>query len=435
MYDLILKNGTIVSKNGIKKLDILIREKKIVGFKEKFEGESKRIINCENKYILPGVIDVHVHFRVPGGEEKEDWHTGSAAAVSAGVTTVLDMPNNSPSITSFQLLQKKRDLISGKSLVNYGLYVGATPTNCEELIKIAGIPAIKVYAGSSTGDLLVSQKDDLENLFSKAGNKLLCVHAEDESLIRRNSGKYKGIRYPKVHSEIRSNECAYQSARMVVHLAKKYESRLHICHLSTKEEVELMRKFKSDKLSCEATPHHLFLDVSHYDKLGNFGKMNPPLRSQEDKEALWEGLREGLIPIVATDHAPHLKEEKEKDYWEAPSGVPGVETLLPLMLDAVNHGSFTLEKLVEITSYNPAKIFQIQSKGEIEEDFDADLVVCDMNLSKKVENKNLYTKCGWSPFDGFELLGWPVLTVVNGVVGFENGRVREECRGEEVIVG
>lgn len=431
MYDLVLKNGKIVSPEGIREGDVVISGGKIVDIVDHFEGEAKDVRDVAGKFILPGVIDVHVHFREPGSSEKEDWNCGSKAAVSGGVTTVLDMPNNNPPTVSVESLNKKKDFMESRSIVNYGFYLGVTKKNLDELKKAENVAGFKVYLGSSTGDLLMDDLEVLEKVMQET-ERLIAVHAEDEEIIQRNSAQFKEEKAAEVHSKIRSHAAAYESLKKALHLAKKHGRRMHVCHVSTGVEVDELRKFKASWLSAEVATHHLFLDKAHYAKQGHFVKMNPPLREKEDREKLWEALRDGTIQMVATDHAPHLVHEKEVDYLEAPSGVPGVETLLPLMLDAVNHGELDLKQLVLVLSVNPARLFGIKGKGEIKVGADADITVVDMELEKEVKNENLYTKCEWSPYAGRNLQGWPVMTIVDGNLTFVEGKINTGFRGQEV---
>lgn len=387
------------------------------------------------KYLIPGCIDVHVHFRTPGNEEKEDWTTGSKAALAGGFTTVFDMPNTNPPTTTLKALEEKRAIIKDKALVNYGLFFGAGPDNFEQCMKAEGIVGYKVYMGATTAvsEGLEKSSEVLEKILG-ATDRIVAIHAEDESLMKKHADTYRGDNTPEVHSLIRSDEIAFEAARKALHIAKKTEGRLHLCHMSTKKEVELMRKFGSKNITCEVAPHHLFLAIRDYVRLGNFIKVNPPVRGQHDQDILWQALNDGTITIIASDHAPHLKKEKEKPYIEAPSGIPELETTLALMLNAVNDEKIELKHVVELLCRKPAELFGLKKKGQIKAGYDADLTVIDMNLMREVKNSKLYTKCKWSPYNGRKLKGWPIMTFVNGVLGMENGKVLKssELKGEEV---
>ncbi|MBN2453930.1 dihydroorotase [Candidatus Woesearchaeota archaeon] len=425
---MIIKNGKVFYKGVIVKKNIVVEGGKIVSF-GKGKGES---FDASGMVVIPGVIDVHVHFREPGATQKEDFLSGSRAAASGGVTTVIDMPNTSPPTTTVETLEQKR-AIAKKSMVNYGFYFGATETNMDEIRKAKNIAGIKVFMGSSTGDLLVTDNTALNAIF--ACGRPVVVHAEDEAIIKKNAEKYKNEHDPIVHTRIRSNECAEAAVRKAIELAGRNKTKLHILHASTKQEMELIAAAKeSVDLSCEATPHHLFLTANDMKKLGNFARMNPPLRSQQDVDALWNGIKNGTIDLVATDHAPHLPWEKDVDYWKAPSGVPGVETSLPLLLNAVNSNRLSLQQLVRLTSETPARRFCIRGKGMIEKGMDADLTVVDLKKEKTIKNSDIVSKCGWTPFNGFKVKGAVIATVVGGQLAYEKGEFGE-ARGAEIKYG
>ncbi|MEK9159568.1 MAG: dihydroorotase [Patescibacteria group bacterium] len=366
-----IKNVTVVSAQGREVRDV------------SFEGADE-VVDGTGKFLLPGAIDAHVHFRDPGSSEKEDWATGSAAALAGGVTTVLDMPNTTPATITVEALEAKRAVAATKSLVNFGLFFGATRDNLDEMRRAENICGIKIYMGSSTGNLLLDDPAVWEEVFkiAKEKNVPVVVHAETESMIQ--AGK-------------RDCECARVATEAAIALREKVGNRLHIAHVSCKAELALIREHKCPELTCEVTPHHLLFTEA--DRKDAFLKMNPPLRTAADQAALWEGLRDGTIDCIATDHAPHTVEEKQKPMEEAPAGVPGVEFMLPLMLNAVNEGKLTLEKLVELTSENPARIFGVQAAG---------YVLVDLDLDKTIENADILSKCGWSPYKGRQIKGWPI---------------------------
>ena len=370
-----------------------------------------------NLVALPALIDGHVHFRTPGHEYKEGWLTGASAAIAGGVTTVLDMPNNKPAVIDEISLLNKRELIE-KQLeeaeipLQYGLYFGATNDNFEEAKKCKDkIVAIKLFMGSSTGDLLVADRETQAKWFELASELDLpiAVHAEDEEIIINEKSK---ILNPDVsdHSKLRPREAAIKATKQVIELARQYKTKLYILHLSTKEEVELVKTAKDEgiKVFAEVTPHHLFLNEVDYEQLGTKVQMNPPMRTKSDCDALWQGIEDGVIDTIGTDHAPHTLEEKNKPYGGSPSGIPGIETCLPLLLNTYNENKISLEKIVEITSTNPQKLFGLEQNK--------DWVIVDLDLEKEVKDENLKTKCGWSPFSGRLLKGWPVATVLNNKI-------------------
>ncbi len=383
------------------------------------------VMDAAGKYALPGLIDIHVHFREPGMTHKEDFLTGSRAAAAGGVTTIFDMPNTKPATTTVALLEEKRKIASAKCLVNYGLYMGATAKNFEEMKKARNIPGIKLYMGSTTGDLVVTDKEMVRKFFH-CGRKVV-VHAEDEELIKKNSELFKGQSDASIHAKIRGNEVAAAAVREAVAIG----GNIHITHSSTKEEMKLI---KAKGLSCDVTPHHLFLTSEELKKRGNYAKMNPPLRSKEDVEALWEAVKDGTVSCIATDHAPHTIEEKEKDYWEAPAGVPGVQTMLPLLLDAVNKKRLSLQQLIMLTSGNPATLFGMKNKGKIVAGYDADIALVDLREEKTIKNGDMLSKCGWTPFDGRKAKGIVAATIVNGKIIYrDEDIVDEKTKGREAV--
>lgn len=422
---LILQSASVVSSRNTKVRDVFVEDGKIV---EAFsENEADQIIDGRGKFLLPGVIDPHVHFRDPGNPEKEDFESGSLAAAFGGVTTVLDMPNTNPPTISQAALDAKKKHIEGRSHVNYGFFAGATK-DLDALKKMKGIAGIKMYMASSTGGLLLEEPEYWEEVFkiAKARDLPVVVHAEHEGCIQKNMGR-KGEEASD-YCRVRSSECAREAVELALELRKKIGNRLHIAHLSTKSELELVRAYKNPKLTCEVAPHHLFFTME--DMEDAFLKMNPPLRTIMDVEALWRALLDGTVTCIATDHAPHTREEKEQDVWEAPAGVPGVEFSLPLMLNAVDEGRLSLERVVALMCEGPAQAFGFKSKGALTVGMDADMVLVDMKLKKSVSSKNVHSKCGWTPYEFFILQGWPVTTIVNGEVVVKEGKLVEKLKGQ-----
>lgn len=436
MGDLLLKNGKIFLKD-ITEEDILVRDGKIALIGKGLKASRK--MDCKGKLILPGIIDPHVHMRCPGLEKKEDWYTGSRAAAHGGITTVLDMPNTSPPLVSIEALKEKEALVEGDSIVNYGFHFGAAKNNIGEIKSACSIRTVKVFMGSSTGSLLVEDDSTLKKVFSaaKERNLLVLVHAEDEEMIKENTVKAKemGLSDALYHSLVRSNECAEKAVERAIAITRAAGNKLYVCHISTRREVELIKEAKKEGLEvyAEVTPHHLLLSNKDVKALKNYGKMNPPLRSFLDQKALWAAVREGIIDCIGTDHAPHLREEKDKPYWDAPSGVPGLETMLPLMLNAVSEGELSLKRLVELTSINPARIFGLKGKGRIAEGMDADLTIVDPEKKVTVRGTGLYTKCGWTPFEGKKVKGVVESTIIKGKVVYDRKNKFAENKGENVF--
>jgi dihydroorotase len=372
-----------------------------------------------------------VHFREPGNEYKEDLGSGSRAAVRGGVTSFLEMPNTAPPTTTQAALDEKLALAAQKSVANYGFFIGATPDNLEALNTVTPACGIKIFMGSSTGSLLVNRPEDLERIFAN-GTRLIAVHAEDETRINARRAQFAGRTDPAVHSEIRDNETARLATELALTLSKKYQRRLHILHLSTREEVAMLRAGKPAWVTAEAIPNHLFLNTADYARLGTLVQMNPPIRTPADNTALWGGLHDGIIDFIATDHAPHTLEEKKRAYPNTPSGMPGVETSLPLMLTAMHEGRCTLAEIQKWMCSGPAEAYRIPNKGKILEGWDADLTLVDIDHTRPVRNEETFTKVRWSPWNGRELRGWPQYTIVNGEIAFDNGHIREQTRGRRL---
>ncbi len=384
-----------------------------------FPSENHQEVDANGLLTLfPALIDPHVHFRVPGAEHKEDWHTAAQAALAGGITTVFDMPNNNPPCVTVEALHKKKHLIDSQLKeagipLRYYLYLGADEHSLDEIGRAAKeIIGIKVFMGSTTGHLLMDNDRALDRVFQIAAqeNLIVSVHAEDEQIISKNKEKYKSSLEPSTHSIIRSREAAVVAVKKAIDLAEKYGTRLVVLHISTKDELNLIRKAKERELLvyCEATPHHLFLNEEDYAKWGTKVQMNPPLRTLEDQEALWKGLLDGTIDMIGSDHAPHTLEEKNAPYGSAPSGVPGLETTLPLLLTAYHEKRISLEKIIALTRVNISNIFELQPNH--------DVVLVDLEKTKKVDNTNLKTKCRWSPYEGRILKGWPVYTLLKGKI-------------------
>ncbi len=398
--------------------------------------DSLEVVDGKGRWLWPGVIDGHVHFREPGSGYKEDWGTGSAAAVAGGVTSVLEMPNTSPPTTTLERLEEKRSLAAEQSLCNYGLFFGASPTNAQEYRQVEGVPGLKIFMGCSTGDLLVAREEELERVFAGYAQRI-CVHAESERMLQEREAMFAEREDPAVHSQIRSPEVAATAVRLACRLALKYERHLHILHLSTQDELDVVMDAReiareqelATKITCEVCPHHLFLNTSAYEMLGTRVQMNPPLREEVHRAAMWRALLAGHINMVATDHAPHSPEEKARPYRQAPSGVPGVQTMLPLMLDAAFRGLCNYEDVLRWLCHGPADVWGLEGRGRLEVGAHADLVLIDPRMQHTVTDHEQLSRCGWSPWSGRTLVGWPVMTWVGGELVYR----REETQAE--IVG
>jgi dihydroorotase len=428
--DLLIHHAEILLPNGdIFFGDLLIKDGKIAEIGTELTSDSARIIDATGLTLLPGVIDPQVHFREPGLEHKEDLFTASCACAKGGVTSFLEMPNTIPLTTTQATLDDKLHRASQKCLVNYGFFMGATAENLDDLRNAHPACGIKIFMGSNHGALLVSTEAEIEPIFAK-GSRLIAVHAEDQARIIERKKLFQGNTDPAIHSQIQDEEAALNATKLAVKLANKYQRRLHILHLSTGIEAEYLRENKTPWISTEVTPQHLLLNTNDYARIGTLAQMNPPLRSPENNEILWKALLDGVIDCIATDHAPHTLEEKAKPYPHSPSGMPGVETSLLLMLTESKKGRCTLAQVVKWMCTNPAKLYQIANKGEIKVGYDADLILVDLNNYKPVLKENLATKCGWSPFEGWSLTGWPIYTIVNGDLALEKGKLNTKVRGK-----
>lgn len=387
-------------------------------------SSEERLIDGSGLTLFPGLIDPHVHFRTPGLEHKEDWRTAAKAALRGGITTVFDMPNTLPPTITCERLRQKIEMIDqqleeANIALRYHLYFGADKSHFNEIPKCKNAMAgIKVFMGSSTGELVMDDDKSLHTAFKLAAenNLVLAVHAEDEKSIAAEKEKYKNSTTSSDHSKIRSPHAAYEATKKAIELAKTYRTRLYLLHISTKEELALIEQGKKEGLSifAETTPHHLFLTDKAYEKWGNFVQVNPPLRKTEDADALWEAIRKGIIDTIGSDHAPHTREEKKQPYGKSPSGIPGVETTLPLMLHAASHNWITLADIIRLMKTRVEEIFFLEPND--------DAVLIDLNLVKKVSDAELRTKCGWSPYAGWELKGWPIYTIIKGRVYETNNR-------------
>ena len=428
---LLIRHAEIILPNGESMIgDVLTQGRQIVQLGQEITNASPtHEIDARGLTLLPGVIDPQVHFREPGLEHKEDLFTASCACAKGGVTSFLEMPKTRPLTISQSALDDKLQRAASKCLVNYGFFIGATGDNLPDLLSASPTPGIKVFMGSMHGQLLVSQEEVLEAIFAQ-GNRLIAVHAEDQARINQRKQEFAGIEDLAIHSQIQDNQAALLATQLALKLSKKYQRRLHILHMSTAEEAELLRHDKPSWVTAEVTPQHLLLNTSAYATIGSLAQMNPPLRSPHDNEVLWQALRDGIIDFIATDHAPHTLAEKAQTYPNTPSGMPGVETSLPLMLTAAMAGKCTVAQVVQWMSKAVAVAYGIPNKGEISPGYDADLVLVDLKNYREVKREEVLSKCGWSPFEGWNLTGWPVTTIVGGEVVYDHGQVNTQIRGQ-----
>jgi len=428
-FSLIIKNGSCYIDGKLTQTDIGLSNNKIkkIG---KIELNSSRVYDATDKVVLPGIIDTQTHFREPGSTDVEDLESGSRAAVLGGVTSLFEMPNTNPPTSNLIEFDKKLQLAKNRMHSNYAFYFGATPENIEQLSKlkdVEGCCGVKLFAGSSTGKLLVDKEADIEKVISSS-DRIVSIHSEDEEILKLRK---KFIKKGDVHShpEWRNTECAISSTRRVVKIAERYNKKIHVLHVTTKEEVDFLAMHKKN-VTFETTPQHLTLYAPDcYDKLGTYAQMNPPLRTKEHYDRLWVAIKNNIVDVLGSDHAPHSKENKDKEYPDTPSGMPGVQTIFPVMLGHINDGKLTLEQLIKLMCENPCRIFGIKNKGYIKEGYDADLTIADMNKEVVIKDEMIASKCGWTPFNNYKVKGFPVGTIVNGVLVMSEGKVIEESKG------
>lgn len=433
VYDLILKGGTVVNQDGAIVRDIAIRDGRIAGLGDFASSQAGQTVDCIGLHVLPGVIDTQVHFREPGLDHKEDLETGSRAAVMGGVTAVFEMPNTKPTTTSAETLADKVARATKRMHCDFAFWVGGTRDNARdipELERLPGAAGIKVFMGSSTGDLLVEDDEGVAAVLSQTRRRA-AFHSEDEFRLRDRLGE-RIESDPRSHPVWRDEEAALACTKRLVAIARRTGARIHILHLSTAEEVDYLIAHK-DVASIEVTPHHLTLTDEAYERLGTLVQMNPPVRAARHKDRLWWGLDQGLIDVLGSDHAPHLLEEKVKPYPASPSGMTGVQTLVPIMLDHVNAGRLSLERFVDLASAGPARMFGVARKGRIALGYDADFTVVDMKKRQTIANDWIASKCGWTPYDGVAVTGWPTGTIVRGHRVMWDGELTQAGNGEPVL--
>ncbi|MEO0529254.1 MAG: dihydroorotase [Planctomycetota bacterium] len=429
----LIRNATTMLPTGASRVDVVIEGTKIADIDPGGGLPVAETIDATGLHLLPGVVDDQVHFREPGLTHKEDLTHATRACAKGGVTTFFEMPNTSPTTTTCERLAEKLALAATKCHVNYAFYIGATPDNVGELRNATRTPGIKIFIGSSTGNLLVDEQAALEQIFADT-TLPITAHCEDEATVRANVERLAGTTDVEDHSRIRDHAAARIATTRALDLAARHNHRFHVLHVSTGDETDLIASaIDSGRglITGEACPHHLLFSVDDYARLGTLIQMNPSLKTKEDSARLWNALRAGVLQVVATDHAPHTLEEKAQSYPQSPSGLPAIENSLALMLNAAHEGRCTLEQVVHWMCDAPARTWDLVDKGRIEVGYDADLVLVDTERRHTVRNVEQLTKSGWSPWDGEELVGLPVRTLVNGLTVYKEGRVDESVRGSE----
>ncbi len=428
-FDLLIRGGTIADGDSLDKGDIGIKDGKIAAvFKA---GDGARALDCppdcpvldaSNHHILPGVIDTQTHFREPGATHKEDIATGTAAAILGGVTSIFEMPNTNPPTTNSAALDDKCRRAVGRAWCDYAFFIGATADNLDDLAHLEQLPGccgIKIFMGSSTGSLLLADKDAVTRAMAR-GKRRVSVHCEDEKrlIARRSITKSGNV---GDHPHWRDPQCATAAIETLVEAARTYGRPVHVLHVNSRQEIDLLKKHR-DIASFELTPQHLTLEApSCYETWGTFAQVNPPIRDATHRLALWRGLDPSGDCIIGSDHAPHTRSEKSRDYPSSPSGMPGVQTLLPVMLDHCARGHLSIHDVVRLTSINPARLFSIADKGHIKPGFDADLAIVDLDMKHRIDDTEMASRCGWTAFHGMEVTGWPVATILRGRIAMRNG--------------
>jgi dihydroorotase len=416
-FDLLIRGGLVATGGGIVPADVGVIGGSIAAIGSLSGAVAAELFDARGLHVLPGAIDSQVHFREPGNEHKEDLETGSRAAILGGVTAVFEMPNTNPPTTTREAIDDKLRRATGRMHCDFAFYAGATPGNIAELAmleRLPGVCGIKAFLGSSTGTLLLNRPEDILAAL-KSGSRRVAVHSEDEDrLIARKHLAERG--HPESHPIWRDEEAARASTERVLALAEKAGRRLHVLHVTTAEEISLLAAAK-DYATAETTPQHLTLSAPEcYERLGTYAQMNPPIRDERHRLALWQAVNEGVIDVIGSDHAPHTRAEKDKTYPDTPSGMPGVQTLVTLLLDHVNKGHMSLERFVDLTAHGPQRIFGLAGKGRIAKGWDADFTIVDLNHSRIIENSWIASRCGWTPFDGMKTKGWAVAAILRGQV-------------------
>ncbi len=429
-FDMILKGGTIVNHDGVGVRDVAIAHGRIAGLGH--FAEAAEVIDCRGLHILPGVIDSQVHFREPGAEHKEDLESGSRAAVMGGVTGVFEMPNTNPLTVTAEALADKITRATNRMFCDFAFYMGGTRENANDLGALEQLPGcagVKVFMGSSTGSLLVEDDEGVAAILKNIRRRA-AFHSEDEYRLRARKTEQREDDAAS-HPVWRDVEAARACTERLLRIARAEGKRIHVLHVSTAEEMPLLAAHK-DIATVEVIPHHLTLSSDDYARLGTRLQMNPPVREAHHRAAIWAALNSGIVDVLGSDHAPHTVEEKAKPYPHSPSGMPGVQTLVPVMLDHVSKGRLTIERFVDLTSHGPNRIFGIARKGRIAEGYDADFTIVDLTRTRTITNHNMQSRCGWTPYDGMTVTGWPQGAIIRGRKVMWDGEIIGEAHGQPI---
>lgn len=434
-FDLLIRGGSCVTPAGVVETDVGVRDGRIVELGSLSSATADDVLDAAGLTVMPGVIDSQVHFREPGLEHKEDLETGTRGAILGGVTSIFEMPNTKPPTITQEALGDKLARAKGRAWCDHAFFVGATPTNYAELPELELLPGcagIKLFMGSSTGNLLVDESAAVLRALQH-GSRRVSVHSEDEARLKERWALVKDGADVGMHHVWRDVEAAIMNTRRLIELARQAGRRVHVLHITTADEIEFLALHK-DVATVEATPQHLTLSAPEaYEQLGSLAQMNPPIREEHHRLGLWRGIEQGIVDVLGSDHAPHTREEKDKPYPQSPSGMTGVQTLLPIMLDHVNAGRLSLERLVDLTGGGPQRIFSISRKGRIVVGYDADLAIVDLNAKRTITDDWIASRAGWTPYDGKEVTGWPIHTILRGKAVVRDEELQGDPQGEPVV--
>lgn len=433
-FDVIIKNGQVMTPGGLIGADIGVKNGKIVELGALSSSKAAKEIDAKNLHVLPGVIDSQVHFREPGLEHKENLETGTKSAILGGVTAIFEMPNTNPLTLTADLLQDKIKRAEGRAHCDFAFFMGGSAENYRDLSRLELLPGcagVKIFMGSSTGSLLCADDETLLNILQN-GFRRVSVHSEDEARLKERKQIAVDAAHPRAHPVWRDEETAMRATKRLIAAARKAKRRVNVLHITTAEEIEFLAANK-DIATVEILPHHLTMTAPEcYERLGTFAQMNPPVREKRHQDALWWAIQNGVADILGSDHAPHTREEKAKPYPESPSGMTGVQTLLPIMLNHVAAGRLSLERLCDLTSHSQQRVFNIAGKGRIAVGYDADFAIVDLKKQVTIANQMIASKAGWTPYDGMKVTGWPVMTVLRGRLAMKDGEVLGSPQGEKV---
>lgn len=433
-FDLVIRGGTCLTPAGRVVTDVGVRDGRIAAIGRLDGTPADDVVDAGGLHVLPGAIDSQVHFREPGNEHKEDLESGTRAAALGGITAVFEMPNTDPSTTTAKALEDKINRANGRAWCDFAFFVGAAKENITRLAGLEQLPGccgIKIFMGSSTGSLLVKEKGLLREVLRR-GRRRIAVHAEDEERLQQRFEYARDGKKAYCHPIWRDEQTAILATQKILELVRETRRRIHVLHVTTRQEMALLAEHK-DLVTVEATPQHLTLAAPDaYNRLGTLAQMNPPIRDEKHRDGLWQAVADGVVDVIGSDHAPHTLEEKGRPYPESPSGMPGVQTLVPVMLNHVNEGRLTLERFVDLTASGPARIYNIARKGRIALGYDGDFTIVDLKAERTIENSMIASKCGWTPFEGMQVTGWPVATVIRGNIVMRDGELVGQPTGRTV---